>query len=116
MASATTSPPALPDPFDLGAHTPANLNRGARTALLQNSLAVVNGPACVSPAPRRTRLCSCSHGRSPACLYPTSPDPARTTDRQPISIIESANRLAHECVEEYNAKLRVLKAMPLWIA
>ncbi|KAH7118196.1 hypothetical protein B0J13DRAFT_569727 [Dactylonectria estremocensis] len=50
MASATIRPPAVPDPFDLGIHTPANLNRGARTALLQNSPAVVNGPVGVPPA------------------------------------------------------------------
>ncbi|KAH7109576.1 hypothetical protein B0J13DRAFT_578852, partial [Dactylonectria estremocensis] len=50
MASATSYPPVIPDPFDLGIHTPANLNRGARTALLQNSPAVLNGPAGVPPA------------------------------------------------------------------
>ncbi|KAJ3453540.1 hypothetical protein MRS44_017787 [Fusarium solani] len=53
MASSTTNPPAAPDPFDLGIHTPANLNRGARAALLQNSPAIVNGPIGVSPDPRR---------------------------------------------------------------
>ncbi|KAF4448358.1 hypothetical protein F53441_8233 [Fusarium austroafricanum] len=41
MASSTTNPPAAPDPFDLGIHTPANLNRGARAALLQNSPAAL---------------------------------------------------------------------------
>ncbi|KAM5527196.1 hypothetical protein FOXYSP1_20465 [Fusarium oxysporum f. sp. phaseoli] len=50
MASSTTNPPAAPDPFDLGIHTPANLNRGARAALLQNSPAAVNGTIGVSPA------------------------------------------------------------------
>ncbi|KAH7471820.1 hypothetical protein FOMA001_g13771 [Fusarium oxysporum f. sp. matthiolae] len=54
MASATSCPPIVPDPFDLGIHTPANLNRGARTALLQNSPAVVNGPVGVPPAFGRT--------------------------------------------------------------
>ncbi|KAH7140449.1 hypothetical protein B0J13DRAFT_527187 [Dactylonectria estremocensis] len=49
MASPTNSPPAVSVPFDVGIHTPANLNRGARTALLQNSPAVVNGPVGVSP-------------------------------------------------------------------
>ncbi|TVY65081.1 hypothetical protein Focb16_v015432 [Fusarium oxysporum f. sp. cubense] len=53
MASSTTNPPAAPDPFDLGIHTPANLNRGARAALLQNSPAAVNGTIGVSPGPRR---------------------------------------------------------------
>ncbi|KAL9561821.1 hypothetical protein ACKAV7_014083 [Fusarium commune] len=68
MASSSTNPPAAPDPFDLGIHTPANLNRGARAILLRDS-----------PA-------------------------------QPISIIESANELARERVEEYNAKLMVFQA------
>ncbi|SCO87583.1 uncharacterized protein FRV6_11710 [Fusarium oxysporum] len=69
MASSSTNPPAVPDLFDLGIHTPANLNQGARAILLRNSPAV-----------------------------------------QPISIIESANELAHERVEEYNAKLMVFQA------
>ncbi|KAF9766467.1 hypothetical protein IL306_001140 [Fusarium sp. DS 682] len=53
MASSTTNPLAAPDPFDVGINTPANLNRGARAALLQNSPATVNGPAGVSPGPGR---------------------------------------------------------------
>ncbi|KAG7406816.1 hypothetical protein Forpi1262_v018194 [Fusarium oxysporum f. sp. raphani] len=53
MASSTTIPLATPDPFDLGIHTPANLNRGARAGLLQNSPAAVNGTIGVSPGPRR---------------------------------------------------------------
>ncbi|RYC77576.1 hypothetical protein BFJ63_vAg19550, partial [Fusarium oxysporum f. sp. narcissi] len=53
MASSTTIPLATPDPFDLGIHTPANLNRGARAGLLQNSPAAVNGTFGVSPGPRR---------------------------------------------------------------
>ncbi|KAJ0128294.1 Uncharacterized protein HZ326_28607 [Fusarium oxysporum f. sp. albedinis] len=51
MASSMTNPPAAPDPFDLGIHTPANLNRGARAALLQNSPAAVNAPVGVSLRP-----------------------------------------------------------------
>ncbi|KAF4467395.1 reverse transcriptase domain [Fusarium albosuccineum] len=46
MASSMTNPPAALGPFDLGTHTPANLNRGARAALLQNSPAV-NAPVGV---------------------------------------------------------------------
>ncbi|KAJ0133773.1 Mitotic spindle checkpoint component mad3 [Fusarium oxysporum f. sp. albedinis] len=53
MALSTTIPPAAPDSLDLGIHTPANLNRGARAALLQNSPAAVNGTIGVSPGPRR---------------------------------------------------------------
>ncbi|KAH6980447.1 hypothetical protein EDB80DRAFT_692216 [Ilyonectria destructans] len=57
MALSTTNLPATSDPFDLGIHTPANLNREARTALLKDSSAVVNGPVGVSPAPGRTLKC-----------------------------------------------------------
>ncbi|KAH6985331.1 hypothetical protein EDB80DRAFT_590662 [Ilyonectria destructans] len=120
MASATTRPPAVPDPFDLGIHTPANLNRGARTALLQNSPAVVNGPVGVPPAFGRTAqtpsspliaisTAAATEGAQLARPVP-SPNPVQTTEQQPVSLIESANRLAHERVEEYNAKLRVFQA------
>ncbi|KAJ4176232.1 hypothetical protein NW755_014528 [Fusarium falciforme] len=115
MASSTTNPPAAPDPFDLGIHTPANLNRGARAALLQNSPAIVNGPIGVSPDPRRmaqtpssplnatTTTAAATEG---ARLDPPSSPPGQ----RPVSIIESANRLARERVEEYNAKLTVFQA------
>ncbi|KAM5527931.1 hypothetical protein FOXYSP1_19805 [Fusarium oxysporum f. sp. phaseoli] len=33
MGSSSTKLPAAPDPFDLGIHTPANLNRGARATV-----------------------------------------------------------------------------------
>ncbi|KAK2685458.1 hypothetical protein QWA68_015704 [Fusarium oxysporum] len=88
MASATC-PPIIPDPFDLGIHTPANLNRGARTTLLQNSPVVVNGPL-THPVP--------------------SSDPAPTTEQQPVSLIEAATKLARDRAEEYNAKLKVFQA------
>ncbi|KAI5456158.1 hypothetical protein BGZ63DRAFT_317428, partial [Mariannaea sp. PMI_226] len=120
MASAT-GPSALTDPFDLGIHTPVNLNRRARTALLQNSPAVVDGPARVLLTHQTT------NEHTPSPLTATSaavvtegshfgpasnlPGPTRDTERQPVSIIESANRLAHERVEEYNAKLRVFQAL-----
>ncbi|TVY73798.1 putative RNA-directed DNA polymerase from transposon BS [Fusarium oxysporum f. sp. cubense] len=113
MASSMTSPPAVSDRFDLGIHTPANLNREARAALLQNSPAIVNGPVGVSPGLGRT------------AQTPSSPLNAATTAAaaegaeranptsiydQPISIIKSANDLARERVEEYNAKLMVFQA------
>ncbi|KAG7406841.1 hypothetical protein Forpi1262_v018260 [Fusarium oxysporum f. sp. raphani] len=53
MASSSTIPPVAPDPFNLGIHTPANLNRGARAALLQNSPATVSSTIGVSPVPER---------------------------------------------------------------
>jgi hypothetical protein len=37
------------------------------------------------------------------------PDPASTTEQQPVSVIKSANTLARERVE-YNAKLKVFQA------
>ncbi|KAI5455744.1 hypothetical protein BGZ63DRAFT_397870 [Mariannaea sp. PMI_226] len=65
MASAT-GPSALTDPFDLGTHTPVNLNRIARTALSQNSPAAVDGPARVLLMRPRT------NERSPSPLTATS--------------------------------------------
>ncbi|KAG7437412.1 hypothetical protein Forpi1262_v001966 [Fusarium oxysporum f. sp. raphani] len=114
MASSTTNPPAAPDPFDLGIHTPANLNRGARAALLQNSPAAVNGTIGVSPGPRRmaqtpssplnaATIAAATEGAERASL-------SSTFEQQPVSIIESANNLARERVEEYNAKHMVFQA------
>ncbi|KAF5262257.1 hypothetical protein FOXYS1_7026 [Fusarium oxysporum] len=120
MASATSCPPIVPDPFDLGIHTPANLNRGARTALLQNSPAVVNGPVGVPPAFGRTAqtpssplnaisTAAATEGAQLAHPAPSS-DPAPTTEQQPVSLIEAATKLARDRAEEYNAKLKVFQA------
>ncbi|PCD25886.1 hypothetical protein AU210_012320 [Fusarium oxysporum f. sp. radicis-cucumerinum] len=87
MASSSTIPPAALDPFDLGIHTPINLNRGARAALLQNSPVVVNGTIGAERA-----------------------SPVSTFEQRPISIVESANDLAREHAEEYNTKLMVFRA------
>ncbi|KAG7406105.1 TMEM14 protein-like protein [Fusarium oxysporum f. sp. rapae] len=120
MASATSCPPIVPDPFDLGIHTPANLNRGARTALLQNSPAVVNGPVGVPPAFGRTAqtpssplnaisTAAATEGAQLAHPAPSS-DTAPTTEQQPVSLIEAATKLARDRAEEYNAKLKVFQA------
>ncbi|KAI8416245.1 hypothetical protein FOFC_02554 [Fusarium oxysporum] len=120
MASATSCPPIVPDPFDLGIHTPANLNRGARTALLQNSPAVVNGPVGVPPAFGRTAqtpssplnaisTAAATEGAQLTNPAPSS-DPAPTTEQQPVSLIEAATKLARDRAEEYNAKLKVFQA------
>ncbi|PCD21120.1 hypothetical protein AU210_016546 [Fusarium oxysporum f. sp. radicis-cucumerinum] len=120
MASATSCPPIVPDPFDLGIHTPANLNRGARTALLQNSPAVVNGPVGVPPVFGRTAqtpssplnaisTAAATEGAQLAHPAPSS-DPAPTTEQQPVSLIEAATKLARDREEEYNAKLKVFQA------
>ncbi|EGU73637.1 hypothetical protein FOXB_15853, partial [Fusarium oxysporum f. sp. conglutinans Fo5176] len=76
-------PPIVPDSFDLGIHTLANLNRGARTPLLQNSTAGVNGPVGVPP-PSGGRL--------------------------KLSLIQAVAKLTRDRVEEYNAKLKVFQA------
>ncbi|TVY73912.1 putative RNA-directed DNA polymerase from transposon BS [Fusarium oxysporum f. sp. cubense] len=114
MASSSTNPPAAPDPFDLGIHTPANLNRGARAILLRDSPAVVNTPIGVSHGPERTAQTPSSPLN--AATFATATEGAERTnpplifEQQPISIIESANELARERVEEYNAKLMVFQA------
>ncbi|KAM5526897.1 hypothetical protein FOXYSP1_20730 [Fusarium oxysporum f. sp. phaseoli] len=114
MASSTTNPPAAPDPFDLGIHTPANLNRGARAALLQNSPAAVNGTIGVSPGPRRMAQTPSSPLNASTIAAATEgaerASPSSTFEQQPVSIIKSANDLARERVEEYNAKLMVFQA------
>ncbi|PNP58253.1 hypothetical protein FNYG_15131 [Fusarium nygamai] len=113
MASLSTSPPAAPDPFDLGIHTPANLNRGARAALLQNSPATVNGTIGVLPVPRQMAQTPSSPLIAATAAAATE-EAARAnspsiSEQQPISIIESANDLAREYAEEYNAKLMVFQ-------
>ncbi|KAF6512715.1 hypothetical protein HZS61_007521 [Fusarium oxysporum f. sp. conglutinans] len=114
MASSTTIPPAAPDPFNLGIHTPANLNRGARAALLQNSPATVNGTIGVLPVPGRMAQTPSSPliaATTAAATEGAARDiPSSIFGTQPISIIESANNLAREHVEEYNAKLAVFQA------
>ncbi|KAF6527530.1 hypothetical protein HZS61_007832 [Fusarium oxysporum f. sp. conglutinans] len=114
MASSTTNPPAAPDRFDLGIHTPANLNRGARAVLLQNSPAAVNGTIGVSPGPRRMAQTPSSPLNAATITAATEgaecASPSSTFEQQPVSIIESANDLARERVDEYNAKLMVFQA------
>ncbi|KAF6515167.1 hypothetical protein HZS61_005073 [Fusarium oxysporum f. sp. conglutinans] len=114
MDSSTTILPAAPDPFDLGIHTPVNLNQGARAALLQNSPAAVNGTIGVSPGPGRMAQTP-SSPLNPATTAAAMEgaeraSPASIFEQGPISIIESANDLARERVEEYNTKLMVFQA------
>ncbi|RYC80713.1 hypothetical protein BFJ63_vAg16410 [Fusarium oxysporum f. sp. narcissi] len=107
-------PARCPGPLRLGIHTPANLNRRARAALLQNSPAAVNGPVGVSPGLRRTvqtpsspfnaaTIAAATEGAKRTC-------PSSISEQQPVSIIESANGLARERIEEYKAKLPVFQA------
>ncbi|KNB19358.1 hypothetical protein FOXG_22537 [Fusarium oxysporum f. sp. lycopersici 4287] len=98
MASSTASPPAAPDPFDMGIHTPANLNRGTRAALLQNSPATVNGTIGVLPVPRWMAQTPSSPlvaaTASAATEGAARANSSSIFEQQPISIIESANNLA----------------------
>ncbi|WZH50276.1 uncharacterized protein QYS62_011520 [Fusarium acuminatum] len=98
MASSTTSPPAAPNPFDLGIHTPDNLNRGARAALLQNSPAIANGPVGVSPGTGRTAQTPSSPLNAATTAAATEEAELTNTssifELRPVSIIESANDLA----------------------
>ncbi|KAM5527229.1 hypothetical protein FOXYSP1_20498 [Fusarium oxysporum f. sp. phaseoli] len=114
MASSSTIPPAALDPFDLGIHTPINLNRGARAALLQNSPVVVNGTIGVSPAPGRMAQTPSSPLNAAATTTATEgaerASPVSTFEQRPISIVESANDLAREHTEEHNTKLMVFRA------
>ncbi|KAH7465248.1 hypothetical protein FOMA001_g17198 [Fusarium oxysporum f. sp. matthiolae] len=129
MASSSTIPPAALDPFDLGIHTPINLNRGARAALLQNSPVVVNGTIGASPAPGRMAQTPSSPLNAAATTTAATEgaeraSPVSTFEQRPISIIESANDLAREHAEEYNTKLMVFRAFctkfeeaaqPVWL-
>ncbi|RYC78273.1 hypothetical protein BFJ63_vAg18854 [Fusarium oxysporum f. sp. narcissi] len=115
MASSSTRSPAALDPFDLGIHTPINLNRGARAALLQNSPVVVNGTIGVSPAPGRMAQTPSSPLNAAATTTTATEgaeraSPVSTFEQRPISIVESANDLAREHAEEYNTKLMVFRA------
>ncbi|KAJ0133151.1 Uncharacterized protein HZ326_23774 [Fusarium oxysporum f. sp. albedinis] len=115
MASSSTIPPAALDPFDLGIHTPINLNRGARAALLQNSPVVVNGTIGVSSAPSRMAQTPSSPLNAAATTTTATEgaeraSPVSTFEQRPISIVESANDLAREHAEEYNTKLMVFRA------
>ncbi|KAH7180255.1 hypothetical protein DER46DRAFT_566889 [Fusarium sp. MPI-SDFR-AT-0072] len=114
MASSTMNPPTALDPFDLGIHTPANLNQGARASLLQNSPAAVNATIGVSPGPRRIAQTP-SSPLSTATIAAvtegaTRGHPSSTFEQQLVSIIELANNLTHKCIEEYNTKLMVFQA------
>ncbi|CVL09339.1 uncharacterized protein FMAN_14308 [Fusarium mangiferae] len=96
----------------MGIHTPANLNRRARASLLQNSPATVNGTIGVSTTPGRMAQTPSSPLVAAAAAATEGAARANSSsifEQQPISIIESANDLAREQAEEYNAKLMVFQ-------
>ncbi|KAF5128361.1 hypothetical protein E5D57_009300 [Metarhizium anisopliae] len=87
MATATSSPPYEPDPFDLGIYTPKNL---ARVAL--------------------TRMCNAAIAEGQQLdEFPALPTTATHEQRSPIDITDAANELVDEQVAAYNAKLRVFR-------
>jgi hypothetical protein len=81
---------------------------------LQNSPAAINAPVGVSPRPRQTAQIPSSPlitATTAAATEGTAREYASLIlEQRPISIIESANDLARERVEEYNAKLMVFQA------
>ncbi|EWZ00031.1 hypothetical protein FOYG_03943 [Fusarium oxysporum NRRL 32931] len=96
MASFSTSPPAAPDPFDLGIHTPANLNQGAHAALLQNSPATKqelsgSGPTTSKPA---TAASPPSHFPLPTFAQPTAT--ISNTPARPEKVCGVLRRLTKE--------------------
>ncbi|RBA11869.1 hypothetical protein FPRO05_14148 [Fusarium proliferatum] len=97
----------------MGIHTPANLNRGARAALLQNSPATVNGTIGVLPVPGRMAQTPSSPPIAATAAAATEgaarANSSSIFEQRPISIIESASDLAREHAEEYNAKLMVFQ-------
>ena len=115
MATATTSPSNVPDPFDLGDHTPANLARGARAALLRNSSAAAHSPIGIPP-----RFARATHTPSSPLLNTFSaaavegaqrhnrydtPEIPSLTQVEPVSVLEQANKLEREQVEAYQIKV-----------
>jgi hypothetical protein len=86
--------PAAPDPFDLG------IDRERHHWCFTWSQA--DGSDTILTTQRRHHRCS--YGRA------ARPKPSLVSEQQPVSIIESANDLARERVEEYNAKLMVFQA------
>ncbi len=118
MASASSSPLNLPDPFDLGVHTPDNLARGARAALLRNTPAIVPRPIGTPPALTRVTPSSPLKAVSRAAalegtqrvLTLALSETPHTEPRQPVSIAESAARLLQDHAETFDAKRRVFRA------
>ena len=119
MATATSSPPCEPDWFDLGIHTPKNLARGARAALLRDSSPVEVTDIGVSPARGRiaqtpssplTRICNAAIAEGQQLdNFHALPTPAVHEEQSPIDITEAADQLVDEQVAAYNAKLQVFR-------
>jgi hypothetical protein len=120
MASASSSPPPAVDRFDLGIHTPANLARGARAALLRNTPAVVCRPIGTPPPLGRVAQTPSSPLRAASGAASTEaaqraspisiPETSSAGIYEPTSIAESANQIMREHAESSNAKLRVFHA------
>lgn len=117
MANATPAPLDVPDPFDLGIHTPADLARGARAALLRNSSAVASSP--IGAPPRIGRV---THTPSSPLLHVSNAEATEGAQRhyspvlptiqlnQPLSVLSQAHRLEQEKIAAYEAKTTVFRA------
>ena len=120
MAMATSSPPCEPDRFDLGIHTPENLARGARAALLRDSSPVdvtdIGGSAgrgriAQTPSSPLTKICNAAIAEGQQRDdFPALPAPIiQEQQLLPIDITDAANQLADEQAAAYNAKLKVFR-------
>ncbi|KAI8677679.1 hypothetical protein NCS55_00485300 [Fusarium keratoplasticum] len=107
-------PACCPGPLRTGDPHSRQSQSRSRAALLQNSPAAVNAPVGVSPRPGRTAQAPSSPliaATTAAATEGTAREhPSSIFEQRPVSIIESANDLARERVEEYNAKLMVFQA------
>lgn len=120
MAIATSSPHAVTDPFDLGPLTPVNLARGARAALLRNSVAVASSPIGApsrinrhtpsSPLKAVSNTAATEGAQPGNSVDPSSVHSTSLGHYQPVSVIGRANTLARNKVAAYNAKLTVFSA------
>ncbi|EFY95407.2 Endonuclease/exonuclease/phosphatase [Metarhizium robertsii ARSEF 23] len=119
MATAITSPPRAPNPFDLGVYSPPNLAQGARAALLRDSSPAETTDIGVSPASYRTPQTHSSPLNRTSNAAITEGQqlldlPALRTSvthkrQQPVDITEAATRLANEQIAVHDAKLRVFR-------
>ncbi|KID81211.1 Endonuclease/exonuclease/phosphatase [Metarhizium guizhouense ARSEF 977] len=117
MATATTSPMSGPRLFDLGDRTPANLNQVARDHILRNSQATAKAeiqrlrrdfrhPAVPSSLPINTThfIAAATEGAQQA-NQPTAQNLDSTNENPPVTIAETANRLALETAQIHDTKI-----------
>lgn len=106
MATAITSPPCVPNSFDLRFYSPPNLAQGASAAPLRDSSPAEITDIGVSPASYRTPRSSSSplnRTSNPAITegqqlldLPALPTSVTHKRQQPVNITEAATRIANE--------------------